>query len=127
MPLEEVAVFSDVGWGEVLVILVAAVIIFGPDKLPKLAADLAKGLRLVRNWAQRARSELDEELPPEFKNLDLGTLHPKTFVRKALLEDDPLGLDDNDRPRTNGHARTSSSTPARLEPGQPAPYDADAT
>lgn len=126
MPLEEVAVFSDVGWGEVLVILVAAVIIFGPDKLPKLAADLAKGLRLVRNWAQRARSELEDELPAEFKNVDLGTLNPKTFVRRALLEDDPLGLDDNDRTTTNGHAR-SSSAPRRLEPGQPAPYDADAT
>lgn len=118
--------FSDVGWGEILVILVAAVIIFGPDKLPKLAADLAKGLRLVRNWAQRARSELEEELPPEFKNMDLASLNPKTFVRKALLEDDPLGLEEAETTNgTNGAHRTA--TRRRLAPGQPAPYDADAT
>ena len=119
---------DDVGWGEVLVILVAAVIIFGPDKLPKLAADLAKGLRMVRGWAQRARSELDNELPAEFKNMDLASLHPKTFVRKALLEDDPMGLDEPEPVRTNGATRRSSTaTRNRLEPGQPAPYDVDAT
>jgi len=117
-------VFNDVGWGEILVILVAAVIIFGPDKLPKLAADLAKGIRMVRNWAQKARSELEDELPPEFRNMDLASLNPKTFVRKALLEDDPLGLDE---PEPNGNGTHRTATKRRLAPGEPAPFDADAT
>ena len=37
--------FSNVGWGEILVILVVAVIILGPDRLPDAARRLAKGLR----------------------------------------------------------------------------------
>lgn len=125
--------FTDVGWGEVLVILVVAVVIFGPDKLPKLASDLAKGLRMVRGWAQRARSEFEDELPEEFRNIDIGSLHPKTFVRKALLDgdDDPLGL-NRDRVTVNGsvngaEAVSGPAEPPSLPPGQNAPYDPDAT
>ena len=40
--------FSNVGWGEILVILVVAVIILGPDRLPDAARRLAKGLRKLR-------------------------------------------------------------------------------
>lgn len=119
--------FSGVGWGEIFVILVAAVIIFGPDKLPKVASDLAKTLRMVRNWAQRARNELQDELPPELRDFDVSTLNPKTFVRKVLLEDDPLGVDDAEE---NGSARKSASSRSgsrQLAPGEPAPYDVDAT
>lgn len=118
--------FGDVGWGEILVILVVAVIVFGPDKLPKLASDLAKGIRMVRNWAQKAKSELEDEMPAEFRNLDISALHPKTFVRKALLEDgDPLGLD---RDQVNGSStRTAVAEVKTLAPGERAPYDPDAT
>lgn len=125
--------FTDVGWGEVLVILVVAVIVFGPDKLPKLASDLAKGIRMVRGWAQRARTEFEDELPAEFRNLDISSLHPKTFVRKALLDgdDDPLGL-DRERVAVNGSANgadavSDAADPPSLPPGDKAPYDPDAT
>jgi sec-independent protein translocase protein TatB len=125
--------FTDVGWGEVLVILVVAVVIFGPDKLPKLASDLAKGLRMARTWAQRARSEFEDELPDEFRNIDIASLHPKTFVRKALLDgdDDPLGL-NRERVTVNGSSNGTDSVsgaaePPSLPPGQNAPYDPDAT
>ncbi|MQA80825.1 MAG: hypothetical protein GEV10_20480 [Streptosporangiales bacterium] len=118
--------FGDVGWGEILVILVVAVIVFGPDKLPKLASDLAKGIRMVRNWAQKAKTELEDEMPAEFRNLDISSLHPKTFIRKALLEDDdPLGLDRN---QVNGSStRTAVTEVKTLAPGERAPYDPDAT
>ncbi|MBO0830184.1 MAG: twin-arginine translocase TatA/TatE family subunit [Streptosporangiales bacterium] len=125
--------FTDVGWGEILVILVVAVVVFGPDKLPKLASDLAKGIRMVRGWAQRARSEFEDELPEEFRNIDIASLHPKTFVRKALLDDDddPLGL-NRERVTVNGSvngadAASGAAEPPSLPPGDKAPYDPDAT
>lgn len=96
--------FDNVGWGEVLLLALVAVIIFGPDKLPKAAADLARMIRAARGWAQQARSQLDDELGPEFRDLDLTALHPRTFVRRVLLDDDddPLGLkntkDEDDDP-----------------------------
>lgn len=125
--------FTNFGWGEILLILVVAVVVFGPDRLPKLAADLAKGIRMVRGWAQKARNELADEVGPEFRDLDLTALNPRTFIQKALLEDDPL--DDAPTRRSNGSvngsavgsANGSPSAAAQLPPGEQAPYDSEAT
>jgi len=45
------------GFGEILVILVIALLVFGPTKLPQLGEALGKG---IRNF-KRAQEGLDEE------------------------------------------------------------------
>lgn len=49
-----------IGWSEVLVILVVALLVIGPTKLPDIAKGLGKGLREFR----RAMNSLDEEPAP---------------------------------------------------------------
>jgi len=117
-------VFFDVSPVEMITIAVIAILVFGPDKLPKLAADAARMLRQFREFTQSARTDLSRELGPEFADLTLEDLNPRTFVRKNLLgpgsildEDD---LDVYDVPRSRGE-------PRRLEPGELPPYDPDAT
>ncbi|WP_250290044.1 Sec-independent protein translocase protein TatB [Frankia sp. CiP1_Cm_nod1] len=80
--------FNGVGWGEIAVLLVIGLFVFGPERLPKVARDAGRMLRQIRQAATGMREELRSELGPEFADLDLRTLHPKTFVRKHLLEDD---------------------------------------
>jgi sec-independent protein translocase protein TatB len=79
-------VFSGLGWGEVAVLLLIGLFVFGPDKLPKVARDAARLMRQLRQMANGIQSDLRSELGPEFADLDLRDLHPKTFVRKHLLE-----------------------------------------
>lgn len=109
---------GDVGLGEVAVLVVLALFIFGPDRLPKMAAELGRGLRQLRRMAKSARRDLQDGLGPEMRDFDITDLHPRTFVRKNLLE----GFDDDDeewdQPKRNGH---------RLDYGERPPYDADAT
>ena len=77
-----------------LTLLVVALLIFGPDKLPAVAKDAAQMLRTVRNMAKDARSQIKTELGPEFSDFDLDSLNPRSFVQKNLFGDD----DDDARP-----------------------------
>ncbi len=80
----------DVGLGEALVLVVLALIIFGPDQLPKVASQAGRALRQLRTMANSAKADLQEGLGPEFADFDVSDLNPRSFVRKHLLDD----LDD---------------------------------
>lgn len=82
----------DIGIPEFMVLAVAALFIFGPDRLPDIARQAARGIRTVRAMAQNARRELTKELGPEFEDFDINDLNPRTFVKKRLLND----LDEDD-------------------------------
>ena len=146
----------DIGFGEILVLAAAALFIFGPEKLPKLAGDLARTFRTLRQMVTNARRDLTDSLGPEFDGINLEDLNPRTFIRKQLLDDVDADLDDTD-PQENGRsspapraadqssANGSGSTrsnggrrstgggkhaprhAASLREGERPPYDADAT
>ena len=75
------------GWPEVLALIVIALLVFGPEKLPQAASQAGRMLRQVRQMANHANADLQENLGPEFANFDPTDLHPKNFVRKHLLQD----------------------------------------
>jgi sec-independent protein translocase protein TatB len=87
-------VFSDIGGLELLTLAVLAVLIFGPDKLPKLIQDATRFIRKIREFSESAKQDIRSELGPEFKDFEFEDLNPKTFVRKQLAEHggDDLGL-----------------------------------
>jgi sec-independent protein translocase protein TatB len=109
-------VFNTLGWPEIAVLVVLGLFIFGPERLPGMAADAGRALRKVRQFAKGLSEDLKAELGPEMGDLDLASLNPKTFVRKHLLEDD----DDV--------AATAPRLTVRpLHPSEPAPFDPDTT
>lgn len=82
----------DVNFGEVIVLIVLAVIIFGPDKLPEMARKAARVIAMLRNVANNAQDTVRRELGPEFADmtadLTLNDLRPSrlgsTITTKAL-------------------------------------------
>jgi len=137
-------VFGSLGWLEIATLLLVALLVFGPDKLPTVARDAARMLRQLRTMAQGARTQLKSELGPEFADFDLDSLNPRAFVRKHLLEgeDDLLGGDLDlsqpvppvESPRTqpaasaNGTPAQPAAPPAPAPPAAPTtPFDQDAT
>lgn len=52
---------DSLGWGEMSVLLVLALFVFGPDRLPSLAADAGRALRSLqpRRLAERLLDEDD--------------------------------------------------------------------
>jgi sec-independent protein translocase protein TatB len=136
-------VFDSIGWGEILVIALAALFIFGPERLPHLAKDAAGALKKVRAAIADVRGQVDETLGDDFvdlRDLDLRRYHPRTFIRDQLFGDeDQPPIPPVRRASGNGSAGLvdgSGSTASRIWPGDavrprdtatPPPFDADAT
>jgi sec-independent protein translocase protein TatB len=67
---------------------VIALIVFGPNELPKVASQAGRMLRDLRKIAEGAKADLREGLGPEFQDFDFEDLNPKTFVRKHLFDEE---------------------------------------
>jgi sec-independent protein translocase protein TatB len=140
----------DINAPEFLLLVVLAVILFGPERLPDLARKAARLLRYVRTMASSAQEQLSKELGPGFEDMDIRDLHPRTFVQKHLLDDvEPIIADVKseitDVKRTvssaTGDGGATSNGVKDVSPGGPAeataagngsrriltPYDAEAT
>ena len=78
----------DLSLTKILVLAVIALIVFGPNELPKVASQAGRMLRDLRRIAEGAKSDLREGLGPEFQDFDFQDLNPKTFVRKHLFDED---------------------------------------
>jgi sec-independent protein translocase protein TatB len=78
----------DLSLTKILVLAVIALIVFGPNELPKVASQAGRMLRDLRRIAEGAKADLREGLGPEFQDFDFQDLNPKTFVRKHLFDED---------------------------------------
>ncbi|MFF5500690.1 sec-independent translocase [Streptomyces roseolus] len=83
--------FSDIGALELVTLIVLAVLVFGPDKLPKVVQDVSRFIRKVREFSDSAKEDIRSELGPEFKDFEFEDLNPKTFIRKQLDGNEDLG------------------------------------
>lgn len=108
-----------VGLPEFAVLAFVAVLVFGPDKLPELARQAGIMVRKARTLANNARDELRAELGPEYADLELSDLDPRTIVKRHIAE---ALEDDEDRP-----PRPARRGQRPLADGEVPPYDADAT
>lgn len=145
--------FNDIGPLELVTLIVLAVLVFGPDKLPKVIQDVTRTIRKIRDFSENAKQDIRQELGPEFKDFEFEDLNPKTFIRKQLDNDD-LGLKEirngfdlkkemaevtdavHGRGTDPSPSSASGSADGRVDmtkkPGAPAaddrpPFDADAT
>ncbi|MFJ2651125.1 sec-independent translocase [Streptomyces sp. NPDC087420] len=86
--------FNDIGPLELVTLVVLAVLVFGPEKLPKVIQDATRFIRKIREFSDSAKEDIKSELGPEFKDFEFEDLNPKTFVRKHLTDgdEDTFGL-----------------------------------
>ncbi|GAA4676433.1 sec-independent translocase [Nocardioides nanhaiensis] len=111
---------GDIGFAELVVIAVVAIVVFGPDKLPELAKQAGAMLRKARDFANSARDELRTELGEEYKDLELRDLDPRSIVRRHIVE----AMEDAGEEAEKAKARPGR---APLGDGELPPYDPDAT
>lgn len=70
---------------EIIVLVLLALFLLGPERLPKLVGDAVRLLRRLRAMARDATDGLSRELGTQ---VTLEDLHPKTFIRKHVFSDE---------------------------------------
>lgn len=89
------------GIGEILVIAVIGLIVFGPDRLPKVAMQAAQMLRALREQANQAKAGLMEAADLDESTLrDIRDLDPRRALRDlaAPLDEARRSVDEALRP-----------------------------
>ncbi|HEY6739727.1 MAG TPA: sec-independent translocase [Actinopolymorphaceae bacterium] len=112
----------DIGLMEFVVLAIAALFIFGPNRLPEVAAKAARGLRQLRQMAVNARRDLAQELGPEFENFDPSDLNPRNAIKKYVLDgvdEDDLRIDKDIDLRADLDTLDKPATSKLSEPSEP--------
>lgn len=78
--------FFDIGAGEIFGLAILAMVLVGPERLPKLAVEAAQWIKKLRALATNATSDIRENLGPGFENLQPKDLNPKSFMKKQLAD-----------------------------------------
>ena len=100
----------DLSIPKLLVLAVIALVIFGPDELPKIAAQAGRALRDLRQIAEGAMNDLRQGLGPESADFEIEDLNPKRLARKHLFGD-PDADQPAQQPAANGTPRTPGEHP----------------
>jgi sec-independent protein translocase protein TatB len=112
----------DLSLPKLLVLAVIALVIFGPSELPKIASQVGRALRDLRQIAEGAKDDLREGLGPEFAGFEIEDLNPRRFVHKHLSGDVNADQGAQQQP-----ARQAAANGTPLTPGERPPPDPNAT
>lgn len=88
--------FSDIGWFEILLILVVALVVLGPERLPGLIKEIRAVLLAIRTAVADARAQLDGEFGEELKEFSkplqelnsVRQMGARGLITKTLLDGD---------------------------------------
>lgn len=136
------------GGEELIFIVILALLIIGPERLPEYARKVAEYARAAKRYVNETKTKVGEELGPEFSDVDWQKLDPRQYdprkiVRDALVEDTILdpNYDAKRSARAQGSSTPKASVSTEAQPvtslgfdtyrplpaGQSAPFDSDAT
>ncbi len=114
---------------EFFILIALAAFLIGPERLPEYVGKLRGWIRQARDYAEGAKSQIKEEMGPEFEDVnwrqyDPRQYDPRKIVRQALF-------DEPGDERADGQLAAIDAPPAweppRYDPDRATPYDADAT
>lgn len=116
----------DIGLGELLVLGIIGLFVFGPERLPRAAADAGRWVRQLREMAAGARKDLADSAGIDIDGTldsvrELRDLHPRRLA-SGLLSDERPGATPTTRGEramgapgtagTSGATSTNGTTPA---------------
>ena len=130
------------GW-EFVLLIVLAFIILGPQRMPEYAAKLARFVVQLRRMANEAKTQLKDQMGPDYEDLDWRQYDPRRIVKQALMEplEDAFSLEGQPTrggvpataaagvAATGGSSAAMAQAPVQTAPraASGAPWDPEAT
>ncbi len=137
--------FSNIGWGEMLILVIAGLVILGPERLPGAIRWTSDAVRQARDYVSGATTQLRQDFGAEFEDLrepitelqKLRGMTPRAALTKHLLDGDDSFFtgkfeQQNGKPTTGQEKPVTPVTPPAAAADPPrestaTPYDSDAT
>jgi len=136
-------VFANLGWGEMLLLVIIGLVVLGPERLPGAIRWTAGAVRQAREYVSGATSQLKDDFGADFDDLreplselqKLRGMTPRAALTKHLLDgDDSLFTGKFDKkaepgPSTSEPPAAATPSPSATTPPAPTatPFDTDAT
>lgn len=112
----------DMGIGEIFAIAVLGLVVFGPDRLPKVAAQAAHFLRQLRDQVNTAKESIVEAADIDPSTLkEIRDLDPRKALRDLASPIDAARRTANDALRLDNLTKPSAPKPAAAPAVEPAP------
>ena len=120
-------------------LIVLAAVLIGPERLPEYLTKFRQFVRSAREMAEGAKTQLKEQMGPEFQDVDWRQYDPRQYdprriVRDALGEDvaDTLGVPQTQQAVDPAAQAAGVIAPVavqtlRYDPDRATPFDFDAT
>lgn len=117
---------------KIMVIMLIALFLLGPDRLPVYAKKLGELVRNLKRMADGAKDRLKDEMGPEFDEVDWRQLDPRQYdprriIRDALVEDEREAHAEARRARIAEASAKRSAAAAAGPPEGGVYFDEEAT
>lgn len=116
---------------KLLLIGLIAVLIVGPERLPRIAEGFAKVVRRAGEYLRDTRTRVRDEMGPELDDVDWRKLDPRQYDPRRIIRDALL-----EEPTPPAHPMAAAAAiaepeprtpPQRFTPGELPPFDLEAT
>lgn len=92
----------DVGFWEILLILILALVVIGPERLPGAARTAGLWVGKARRYIEGVKSDVEQEFDvSEFKRIVHNQEIQLTELQAKLNEKTSVGVDDDEAPETS--------------------------
>jgi sec-independent protein translocase protein TatB len=122
----------NVGLGEILIIVLVCLIVFGPERLPEMARQAGRFLGRLRLTTQDALDQLREEA--DLKDLNLPDLRvgslraqARDYVRELMDVEGQMADLEREREKLKAALDDRDQDAEAVAPGSPPPVDPEAT